>query len=111
MIRLGKNDVDRVIAATEQGMGRAETAALVGCSKSTVTRVRRMHGLAKPWTPLTDEQLTRAEQLLDDGASFAEVARTIGTTASAICKRFPGRGWSHQECGLWTRVLMEVGNV
>lgn len=32
--------------------------------------------------------------MLDDGASFSEVARTLHRHKGTICKHFPGRGWA-----------------
>jgi transposase-like protein len=50
-----------------------------------------------PRPKLTDEEKQLAEQLLSDGASMREVARTIGRSASVICRRFPGRGWTLEQ--------------
>lgn len=50
-----------------------------------------------PRYKLTDEEKRRAAELLDDGVSYREVARTIGRSASVICRRFPGRGWTVEQ--------------
>lgn len=47
-----------------------------------------------PRYKLTEDEERRAAQLLDDGASMRETARTIGRSASVICRHFPGRGWT-----------------
>lgn len=53
-----------------------------------------MRRARRVWTD-ADKQLAAA--LLDDGASFREVGRTIGRPASVICRRFPGRGWTVEQ--------------
>lgn len=37
--------------------------------------------------------------------SYEEVARTIGRQAKAIRKRFPGRGWTRQQCMEYTHAI------
>lgn len=49
---------------------------------------------ARPWT--IDDQ-SRAEAMLDDGASFREVGRTLGRNRSVIMRRFPGRGYTREQ--------------
>ncbi|MCV7358515.1 helix-turn-helix domain-containing protein [Mycolicibacterium fluoranthenivorans] len=44
--------------------------------------------------PFTEADAQAAKTLLEEGASYREVARTLGRNASIICRRFPGRGWS-----------------
>lgn len=67
-------------------------------SSRTVVRYRRRAGVSRPIPEhITDEQLARAEQLLDDGASVAETARTVGVSPMGLHKHFPGRAWSHDE--------------
>lgn len=46
---------------------------------------------------LSDDEKNRAAELLDGGASYREVARTIGRSASVLCRRFPGRGWTRDQ--------------
>jgi hypothetical protein len=43
----------------------------------------------------------QALMLLDDGASYTEVARTLGCDRKWVSKRFPGRGWTAQEGGAY----------
>lgn len=46
--------------------------------------------------PFTEADARTAEALLEDGASYREVARTLGRNQSIICRHFPGRGWSDE---------------
>lgn len=54
-------------------------------------------GVGGARTKLSDDEKLRAAELLDGGASYREVARTIGRSASVICRRFPGRGWTLEQ--------------
>ncbi|WP_084459499.1 helix-turn-helix domain-containing protein [Mycolicibacterium houstonense] len=110
--RLTESQIERIAVLSRRGVGCEEIAAAVGCSLGSVWYARRRKGLSdRSAYTLTSEQLARADALLADGASFTEVARTIGTTTSAVCKRFPGRGWSHTECGSYGKFLARMGGV
>lgn len=51
--------------------------------------------------------------MLDDGTSKAEVQRTLHLSQQTIDKNFPGRGWTKQEGGRFSRAtkrdMIEVG--
>lgn len=87
---------DRVAVMTRQGRSAPEIAAILGVTERTVIRDRVATGCARPvtWRTLTAEDLQLAQQLLDDGCSVVEVARTVGCSADTIHKHFPGRGWT-----------------
>lgn len=51
---------------------------------------------------LTDAQIARARSLLEDGASYAETARTTGHDADTLSRRLPGYGWTQREGGLFS---------
>ena len=107
--RVSAEAADLIVRYTQAGLGRQEIADRIGCSVDTVSNVRRRRGVrVRHSYRLSAEQLARAEQLLDDGASFAEAARSIGSTTSAVARRFPGRGWSYRECGLFTAMLRQI---
>lgn len=89
---------DMIVALSREGCRVAEIAALLGITERTVTRARSRRGIARPSYPqLTDDEIARAKQLLDDGASVAEAARSIGRTDHAIHRALPGRGWTPQQ--------------
>ena len=50
------------------------------------------------WTPQLHE---RADQLLVDGCSNREVARTIGCHHTTVLAPFPGRGWDRRQAASW----------
>lgn len=90
---------DRVAAMTRCGISASDIAACLRITKRTVTRDRRAAGcnVSGPGIPLTEAEIARAAELLADGCSYHEVARTLGRGPKAIKHRFPGLSWTpHQ---------------
>ncbi len=50
--------------------------------------------------PLSVQERRIAESLLDDGASYREVARTLGRSDLCIGRNFPGRSQWRKHCGM-----------
>lgn len=89
---------EKVAAMTKQGYSAADIAAILRITERTVQRYRVRTGCAQPKRPpLTPEELARVEQLLNDGCSIAEAARTIGRAQTNLQQRFRGRGWTRQQ--------------
>jgi transposase len=88
------------------GLSVPQIAAAVGLNRATVQVIRKRLGLSRtvprPYPPETWE---RAEQLLDGGASYREVARTLGVSDQTIINHLPGRGWSEQQRVEYLRAL------
>jgi DNA-binding CsgD family transcriptional regulator len=89
----------RVVELTFRGLSAADIAHQLGITERTVFRIRRRRMVAR-CTPLrfTDDEIATAEQMLADGASIAEVARSLGRRPATVNKRFRGRGWSKVQC-------------
>ena len=90
----------RVVELTRQGHSAAEISQFLGITKRSVTRIRRETGVAQTAVnvqPMTDDELRRAAELLDDGCSYSEVGRTLGRSGGTIRAHFPGRGWPRGE--------------
>lgn len=49
--------------------------------------------------PATAADYEKARQLLDDGASYREITRTLGISKTTLRAKFPGRGWTYKESG------------
>lgn len=93
-----KCDVERVVALTRAGYKAGQISQLLGVHERTVQRYRQKRGLTKQYVkPLSEDQKLRAAVLLDDGASAAEAARTVGCSDQAIRRAFPGRAWTRQQ--------------
>lgn len=56
-----------------------------------------MSGMGGARVKLSEDEKTRAAELLDGGASYHEAARTIGRSAAVLCRLFPGRGWTIEQ--------------
>ena len=90
---------ERIVTMTREGLSASQIGAALGCTARTVTRVRArldclVHEKARP---LTDAQLEAADQLLSDGCSIAEAARTVGASEMGLHRRFPGRAWNRAQ--------------
>ena len=76
-----------------QGFDEARIAEQLHVSTRTVQRDRHALGLShhQRWV-WTADQLWLARNLLEDGATYAEVARTIGCTWRVVRGKLPGYG-------------------
>jgi IS30 family transposase len=95
-----------VAELTWEGWTAKRIAARLSVTPRTVIRDRvkmdehRILGIAQPARRLlTDEECRRAQELLDDGYSLMEVARTLNRSAHTIGRRFKGQGWTLAETG------------
>ncbi|APU93057.1 helix-turn-helix DNA binding domain protein [Mycobacterium phage Bubbles123] len=107
--RLTPEQVKTVLAMTRDGFSAKHIGDVIGCSARTVVRVRA-RGDARVmdpelFTPLTQEQKDFARYLLDDGAPYQEVARTLGVSSTTIEKHFPGRAWTKRQAAEFTALL------
>ncbi|TDL05989.1 helix-turn-helix domain-containing protein [Mycobacterium paragordonae] len=104
---------ERILALTRAGHSLTQIADFLGISPRTVHRVRYRNGLVQPTAPrLTDDELRTAKQLLADGASYSEVARTLGRSMEGVRSRClgmsawkPGSGAEYRRC---MRALNEI---
>ncbi|AYD86888.1 DNA binding protein [Mycobacterium phage MilleniumForce] len=104
--RLTPEQVKMILSMTREGCSARHIAEVVGCSSRTVVRVRadgdaRVMG-PELFTPLTQEQKDFARYLLDDGAPYNEVARTLGVSWTTIERNFPGYGWTKRQAAEFT---------
>lgn len=88
----------RSVAADMRRSGSSylEVIEATGLPRTTLYRLFTCEGLTTPKDTrrrLSDDEAARAEELLDDGCSYREAARTLGVTAATLLRRFPGRGW------------------
>lgn len=105
---LSQSDQERVVAMTRQGVPTREIAAILGVCERTITRIRVQAGCARKYQPITPENLKLARNLLEDGASYSEVARTIGCSHERLSTRFPGYGMSSSGGGQMKALMDEM---
>lgn len=88
----------RVVALTREGLSVAQIAQRIGTSQRTVIRERRRAGVAhQAYASFTFEEAMRALTMLEDGASYKEVAKTLGRDRSTIRRWVPGFSWSQEQ--------------
>ena len=93
---------ERVQEMTRNGMTVIRIAEALGVTDRTVTRDRVALGIANPVAiHMTDHQRATARQLLNDGCSYNEAARTIGMGGQAVRRAFPGHGWTRRQGAQW----------
>ncbi|OBJ24617.1 helix-turn-helix domain-containing protein [Mycobacterium sp. 1245801.1] len=89
---------EQVIALTKQGRTAREIAEHLGISMRSVGRHRVAADVAQPMPrPLTGRELLRATELLGGGASYAEVARTLGRSDTTLRRQLPGYKWDRRQ--------------
>lgn len=95
---------ESVRVATMAGATAREISERLGILKREVQRSRqrlRRSGQLPPskntGRPMPEDVVNIVERMLDDGASYKEVSRTIGTDEKWIRHRYPGRGWTAQQ--------------
>jgi IS30 family transposase len=58
--------------------------------------------------PMSEEEKRKALDWLEEGASFSEVARTLGRDLKTISKRFRGLSQCSARDGYQTRMMMNM---
>ena len=83
---------DEVERLTKLGKSANEIAVIVGVTPRTVSRIRVRREIAQPLNivPFTEEEKERARKLLSDGASYREVAKTLGRPYPTVATKFRG---------------------
>ncbi|AEK07823.1 DNA binding protein [Mycobacterium phage Yoshi] len=107
--RLTPEQVQTILLMTREGCSAKHIGEVVGCSDRTVVRVRAAGDArlaSAQFVPLSQEQKDFAQYLLDDGAPYNEVARTLGVSRTTVEKYFPGYRWSKKQAAEFT-VLAE----
>ena len=89
---------DRVTQLTHQGHTAKQIANLLGVSPRTIIRDRAARGITQPQpSRVSDDEFSRAKEMLEDGASYEEVARTLRRSHTAFRHRFPGYTLTKEE--------------
>lgn len=104
---------EQVVELTREGMSAAQIAERFGCTARSVQRARARAGITKQARqPYSAEVRAQAAQMLDDGASCAEVARTLGVFYQTVRRAwFPGRAWTKSQVWEHNSALRQFGQV
>lgn len=91
-----------------EGLSAAQIAVRLKVNPRTISRWRVAMGIAKsPAAPFTQAERARALDLLTDGASYNEVARTLGRSTKCISNALPGFGWTRLECAQFAAFIVK----
>lgn len=98
---------ERFYGMDAEGRSAREISLALGVSARTVTRWRRAtgrsHGTATAPTP--PMLLRLAHDMLLDGASRAEAARSVGISVDVLKRHFPELSWTPEECREYGRMI------
>lgn len=102
------DDIDMLTELTLARTPVADIATQLDVEPHTVRRQQRKLGLRESSTrqPIDGAILARAEQMLrEDSASYPEVARTLGISADALRRHFPGYSWTDEDRSTMASIL------
>lgn len=104
---------ERIMFLARGGVHPAVIAEKVGVAQSTVCRVRQASGdpTVMRFRRGTEADKLKAKQLLEDGASYWEVGRTIGFSGASVSRWFPGYTWSAQERSQASAMSRKLGRL
>lgn len=89
---------DRVVEMSRQGFDVPRIAAELAITVRSVQRIRRQTGISvTEFSRFSPAEVATIEAMLDDGCSYAEIARTLGRDVGWIRRRWPGRGWMPEQ--------------
>lgn len=98
---------DVVAKLTAEGWTLDQIAKHLGVTQRMISRDRVKKGIAQPPSkPWTADEDRRCRELLADGESLAEVARTLGRNIDTIATRYRGQGWTAHQTGQYNRLRM-----
>lgn len=100
----------KIAALTRQGHTANDIAVQLRITPRTVVRHRARAGVAKTRAPfITDAQLAQARQLMEDGCSREETARTVGISVASLTHHIPEFPlWSRAEASTYARACREA---
>lgn len=94
--------LDELLRLWDSGLTQKQVASRLGVSERTVQRALRAAGAPKSqlyYPGLTEAQHEVIRARLDEGWSYAEIARTYGHGRHVLAKHYPGRGWTREQRG------------
>lgn len=93
------DDDEARAAFIERKLSNGQFASEYNVSLRTASRTRGRIGQKKEQTPTRAEPgwEARAKALLDGGASYMEVSRTLDVSHTTLSRKFPGMGWTSEQ--------------
>ena len=102
-------DRAQIAELSRLGYSNTQIAEKVGCGLRSVTRIRKELGLSLPraasWERrISAERLQKAAVMVADGASWADIQRTLHVSVHTLRRHFPGTAWTAQQSGAQGRM-------
>jgi DNA-binding CsgD family transcriptional regulator len=107
-------DRDEVRRLFEAGTSNRQVASIMNISRKTAERIKAELGLVKraEFVPIPQETQDRAREMLEDGASYREVQRTLGLGDRWLRSHFPGMGFkSPTEAAQYRKMLQQLDSL
>lgn len=102
-------DYDHIESLVKDGLTATQIALRLGERRATISAIIGKLGLAKPARRFTDIEIDMMFEMLEDGASYREVARTLNTRTATVMSKFPGYGWTPQQSGEFGMMMRYQG--
>lgn len=90
---------NRVAELSRRGVSAALIAEQLGITHRSVNRIKARQTGVETSRRFTAEEIARVEDMLSDGCSLSEIARTIGRSPGSVRKRWRGQGWTKSAGG------------
>lgn len=95
-------DRERVLELTRANATAKEIENRTGVSEHVVYKIRQSAGLVAPHpskslAPIA-ERIEEAREMVEDGAPFSEIKRTLHLSRGVLQREFPGQAWSREQC-------------
>jgi DNA-binding CsgD family transcriptional regulator len=102
---------EKVKELVDLGYNSNRIGRILGISQRIIQLDRKALGIpATVGRPKWDEELiSKANQMLEDGASYAETARTLGVSADVLRTKIPGKGWSLAQVWEYNSMMKQYG--
>lgn len=107
---LPRIDRDEFKDLVGRGYTNRQVAEALQCSVRYVCALKAQLGVSGERSPGPYPQEVRdiAGRMLEDGASYNEVARTVGVGSRTVSKWFPGRGWNQSQAAQYRKMKQRM---
>lgn len=108
-VRFTHPQYKKIVTLLRERVPAMEISRRLGVNRGTVTRIRKSEGIPsyRQKRVVSAERLERAARLLNDGASYAEVSRTLSMSTGTLRKYFPGMAWGRAQIDEYLSMVQE----
>lgn len=91
------------------GLSGVRIAQELGITTVSVYRIRKELGLETGAVRMTEERRAKIQSMLDDGASWMEIKKTLGVQHATMQKHFPGTQWTPEQTKEHVTAVLSLG--